>query len=544
MSAPLLSTQKLLLTSEIIQCGKDVAYFVEKYAKIQHPKRGLITFKLYDFQRDVLQDFIKCRYNIINKARQLGISTLIAAYCAWLLMFHKDKNIVVIATKIITAKNVITKVRTILKYVPRELWLSQIVTDNKYSIEMSNGSRIIASSTSRDAGRSEAASLLVIDEAAHVEGLEELWMSLLPVTAEGGSVILASTPNGTGNKFHRLFVDALAGENDFNARTLSWEVHPGRDKKWFEQETRNMPKKQIAQEYEAQFLSSGDTFIEPEDIEFVSNTTKPPIAKENFDKNLWIWEYPQTEQQYVIGADVARGDGFDYSTLQCIKVSSFEVVAEYKGKLPPELFGELLNNVANDYNRALLAPENNTFAYATMLRLTQLNYPNLFIEKKRRNSGMGTSISMLMENNNIPGFETNAKTRPLILAKLEELIRNRELKCYSQRFAEELKTFRWLNRKPEADRGYNDDLVMAMAIVCWVKEATNTVNEQARAINIALLNSISTSGRTIDDFDGTGHDVKPQYNPNSMITGFSPTDLKIKTTHGDVIDISWLISKG
>src|SRR3990167_8979767 len=171
---------KQSLTNEILQCGREPHYFIEKYVKIQHPERGLINFRLYDFQKTLLKDFINSRFNIINKARQLGISTLIAAYCAWIIMFHRDKNILVVATKVSTAKNVITKVRVILKYLPRDLFLSKIVTDNKHSIELSNGSKILASSTAKDAGRSEAVSLLIIDEAAHVDHLDELWMGLLP----------------------------------------------------------------------------------------------------------------------------------------------------------------------------------------------------------------------------------------------------------------------------------------------------------------------------------------------------------------------------
>ena len=163
---------------EIIKCGRDPVYFLNNYAKISHPTQGSIPFKTYDFQDELLRSFRDARFNVILKARQLGISTISAGYIVWLMMFHKDKNVLVMATKFGTATNLVKKVKSIMKNMPDWMRIAKIKVDNRSSFELTNGSMIKASSTSGDAGRSEALSLLVIDEAAHVEGLEELWKGL------------------------------------------------------------------------------------------------------------------------------------------------------------------------------------------------------------------------------------------------------------------------------------------------------------------------------------------------------------------------------
>ena len=175
MSYQLTKKEKL---KEIVKCGKDPKYFINSYTKISHPIDGLIPFKTYEFQDTLLEDFNNYRFNVILKARQLGISTITAGYVAWMMLFHKDKNILVMATKFQTAANLVKKVKSIMKNLPEWMQIASISIDNRTSFELSNASQIKASTTSSDAGRSEALSLLVIDEAAHVEGLDELWTGL------------------------------------------------------------------------------------------------------------------------------------------------------------------------------------------------------------------------------------------------------------------------------------------------------------------------------------------------------------------------------
>ena len=174
------------VAKEIIKCGKNPVYFINNYCKISHPMKGLIPFKLYDYQEGLINDFNDYRFNVILKARQLGISTITAGYVVWLMMFHRDKNILVMATKFSTAGNLVKKVKAIIKHVPAWMQIAKVTVDNRTSFELSNGSQIKASSTSGDAGRSEALSLLVIDEAAHVDGLDDLWTGLYPTISTGG----------------------------------------------------------------------------------------------------------------------------------------------------------------------------------------------------------------------------------------------------------------------------------------------------------------------------------------------------------------------
>ena len=271
---------------EIIKCGKDPVYFFNKYLKIQHPLKGLIPFNTYDFQDDCIEQFNDHRFNVILKSRQLGISTLVAAYSVWQAIFYKDKNILIIATKLAVAQNFIRKVKTYLNSMPKWLLIPEIVTNNKQQVELSNGSQIKAVPTSEDAGRSEALSLLIVDEAAFVRNFDDLWMGLYPTLSTGGRAILLSTPNGVGGQYHEIYVKAERSENEFNPIKLMWDVHPERDGDWFDKETKNMSQKQISQELLCDFASSGDTFLTAEVLDNLRLKTRNPIEK-NFSFDFW-----------------------------------------------------------------------------------------------------------------------------------------------------------------------------------------------------------------------------------------------------------------
>jgi hypothetical protein len=245
------------IKQEIIKCGKNPIYFLKHYAKITHPDKGTIPFKTYKFQDELLDKFRDHRFNVIVKARQLGISTICAGYIAWQMLFYKDKNILIMATKYNTASNMVKKVKYIINNVPIWLQISRVKVDNKHSFELTNGSQVKASPTSPDAGRSEAVSLLVVDEAAHIENMDDIWAAIYPTISTGGRCIALSSPNGIGNWFHKTYDDAENGQNLFIPTNLPWSVHPDRDQPWFVDETKNMSKREIAQEYLCDFLSSG-----------------------------------------------------------------------------------------------------------------------------------------------------------------------------------------------------------------------------------------------------------------------------------------------
>ena len=484
------------IVKEIVKSGKDPVYFINNYAKISHPLKGLIPFKTYGYQTELIKNFNDFRFNAVLKARQLGISTITAAYVAWLMMFHRDKNVLVIATKFQTAANLVKKVKAIHKHLPDWMRISDIVIDNRTSFELYNGSQIKASSTSSDAGRSEALSFLVVDEAAHVEGLEELWTGLYPTLSTGGRCIALSTPNGVGNWFHKTCVDAEAGVNDFHMMTLLWDVHPDRDQEWFDKETKNMSRRQIAQELECNFNMSGETVFHPEDMEWIGGILSEPKYKTGFDRNFWIWEEYTPQNSYMLVADVARGDGEDYSTFHIFKLETNEITAEYKGKPTPDIYANMLNEIGKEYGNCMIVIENNTVGWAVLDKLQEYGYPNIYFSKKSTHE----YVDPLMAGTSgiVPGFTTSQKTRPLVIAKMEEFVRNKLIKIRSKRLFNEMKTFIWHNGRPQAMKKHNDDLIMACAIGCWVKDTAFSINQRDLEYQKAFLSSVTTSNRSLN----------------------------------------------
>ena len=490
------SLTKKEILREVVKAGKDPVYFTVNYCRISHPQRGLIPFKAYDYQQELLRDFNDYRFNVILKARQLGISTITAAYVAWLMLFHRDKNILVVATKLQTATNLVKKVKAIIKNLPAWMRISDIEVDNRTSFELRNGSQIRGSSTSGDAGRSEALSLLVVDEAAHVEKLSDLWTALYPTLSTGGRCIALSTPNGVGNWFHQTCVEAEAGTNAFNMTTLMWDVHPDRDRTWFDKETKNMSKRQTAQELECNFNVSGETVIHPDDLQWYLERICAPEYRTGFDRNYWIWKRYDPSKPYLVVADVARGDGKDNSAFHIFELETMEVIAEYIGKPTPDDFADILYNVGAEYGNPMMVIENNNIGFAVLKKLSDKGYSNLYHSAKGTHNYVDP-ITAQWQTNVVPGFTTSSKTRPLIVAKMEEFMRNKLIKINSNRLLSEMKTFIWHAGRPQAMRSYNDDLVMSFAIGCWVRDTVIVESQKNMEYDRQMVSSISTSKTSI-----------------------------------------------
>jgi hypothetical protein len=470
-----MSLTKKEIMQEIVRCGRDPVYFTNNYAKISEPMRGLIPFELYDFQREALGYFNEHRFSVILKARQLGISTTVAAYVCWLMLFQREKNVLVVATKLSTATNLVKKIKSIHKHLPAWLKIADININNRTSFELTNGSQVKASSTSGDAGRSEALSLLVVDEAAFVEGMDELWAGLYPTLSTGGRCIALSTPNGVGNWFHKTYTEAIESKNDFHTIKLPWSIHPDRDERWFKKETRNMSAREIAQELECNFNASGDTVVSGDDIRRLLEFCSEPEHRTGFDRNYWIWKPVQEGAEYLLCADVARGDGSDFSVAQVIRLDTMEQVAEYQGKVTADMFAPLLVSMASEYNNALLVIENN-HDYGVLNKIEELGYDNIYYSLKSTHEYVDQATAEA--RGGVAGFTMSMKTRPLVLSKLEEFIRNKLLILNSLRTVNEIKTFIWHNGRPQGMRGYNDDLVIALAIACWIRDTALTVNQK------------------------------------------------------------------
>lgn len=485
------------IQNEFLSCGKNPAYFIDNFAKIEHPTKGVIPFKTWPFQKQALDDFGDFTNNIILKSRQLGISTLIAGYCAWLMTFHRSKRVLIIATKIDAATNIVKMVKFIIKNLPK--WFSLFVNidiDNQTSFTLTNGSKIKAIAASEDAGRSEAASLVIIDEAAHIPGLETIWTSLGPTLSTGGRCIVLSSPLGLGNWFHQEWVKAENGENDFHPIKLDWKVHPDRDAEWEEKARKKFDKK-FAQEYECSFLASGDTFIEVEVLQKLALGIINPLYKLEASKDLWVWELYSPVYNYMLVCDWARGDGFDHSTIHVIKLETFTQVAEYKSKLTIDAFAELIDSVGRDYGNAMVVVENNGLGYEINNKLFAKKYPNIYYQEK------GTHVyvppySAMNKANVIAGFTMTPKSRPMIISKLEECVRNEILTIRSERTIAELRTFIWNNGKPEAMRGKNDDLIIPLAIACEIRDIAINQTLLSAQNKRSVLNNITFRRQNIN----------------------------------------------
>ncbi len=517
---------KEAIKREYTKCAQDPTYFLGKYGIIQHPVKGKVNFNLYDFQEKALHSFMNSDYNVVLKARQLGLSTLTAGYALWMMTFQHDKNILVIATKQDTAKNLVTKVRVMHANLPA--WLKQpCVEDNKLSLRYRNGSQIKAVASSEESGRSEALSLLIIDEAAFIDKIDTIWAASQQTLATGGKALIISTPNGVGNFFHKVWTEAESGINDFNFIRLHWSLHPDRDDEWRKEQDKLLGPSLAAQECDCDFITSGRSVIDGLILEKIrENDVREPMERRGVDSNYWIWQPPNYTKNYVVSADVSRGDGTDYSAFHIIDVETLEQVAEYRGKISTQDFGNMLVNVATEYNNALLVVENNNIGWAAIQQVIDREYENLFYTSKDLQyvdvQHQMTNKYRTQERNMVPGFSTTQKTRPLIIAKLEEMFREESVNVHSQRLIDELFVFIYNGNRAEALVGYNDDLVMSFAIALWVRDTALRLRAEGIELSKQAISGISQNPAV----------YKPEPNKNDS------WEMEVK---GEKEDLTWLI---
>jgi len=515
-----------IIRDEYVKCAQDPAHFMRKYCYIQHPQRGRVIFNLYPFQGKVLNLWKDNPYSVVLKSRQLGISTLAAGYSLWLMLFHKDKNVLCLATKQETAKNMVTKVKFMYDNLPS--WLKVPADENnKLTLRLNNGSQIKAVSAASDAGRSEAVSLLIVDEAAFIENIGEIWASAQQTLATGGGAIVLSTPYGTGNWFHQTWVKAETNDNDFLPIKLPWYVHPERDEAWRKRQDELLGDPRLAaQECDCDFSTSGDVVYYPEHLEYyLTSHVVDPMEKRGVDSNLWVWESPDYTRNYIVIADVARGDGRDYSVFHVFDVETNAQVAEYRSQLPPKEFGYLLCGIATEYNEALLVVENANVGWSTLDAIIERGYRNLYYSPKSDISTSDTYINRYEDHSKMtPGFTMSLRTRPLVINKGREYFGDHSVIIRSKRLVEEMKVFIWKNGRAEAQSGYNDDLVMSYSIGMYLRDTALKNKAQGIELTKAAINNISRPSQYQGAYFASGMD-----NPYSM-----------KTNDGTE-DISWLL---
>lgn len=499
------------VSAELKKCKTDPAFFAKNYIYIKHPKRGQVKFALFPFQEDVLRQFQQHRFNVVLKSRQLGLTELMAMYILWYCIFNKDKNVLVISKNREAASNLIKRIKYSYKKLPEWLKITKYSTNNVFSLEFDNDSRVYAAASTNDAGRSEACSLLIVDEAAFIPGLEEAWASLFPVVSTGGEVIVNSTPFGTAGQFYELFTQAPA--NNFNPITLNWDVHPERDQEWFERTRKSMNLRKFSREYLCSFELSGDTVLDPEDIMKCRENIITPSTQEGLERKLWIWETMNIEHQYIIGADTARGDGTDYSTFVVIDVTEGRVVAEYREKIKVDKFAQSLYDVGTKlYRSPLLVVENNNMGLAVLMKLIDLRYPNLYWEQKGTHSYHEGYVDF-DDDNVVPGFTTSVRTKGLVIEKFEETVRTQRVISHSARMLKEFENFVYVSGRPQAREGANDDLVMAFAIAVYVASIVFSSNQETSNFKLGLMNRMIMTNNKISSVVPSEFEFDPIRNP-------------------------------
>jgi hypothetical protein len=354
--------------------------------------------------------------------------------------------------------------------------------------------------------------LLILDEAAFIRNAEEIWVAALPTLSTGGKAVLISTPNGVGNFFHKMYSQAITGQSTvdrgedgigvFHPIKLDWRVHPERDQKWRDQMGSIQGERAARQEYDAEFIGSGNTVVDGDLIEFYATLTKPPLEKAGFDGNIWIWEQPNyLNGNYIVVADVARGDGTDFSAFHIIETTTCTQVAEYKGKIGTTEFGHMLIEWCTKYNDAVLVIERENQGWAVIQTVINRSYKNLFYMSKDRQvievERQLTNRYNAEEKRMIPGFSTSIKSRPLIINKLDTYMREVDettgstgVTINSLRLIEELRVFIWENGKAQAQQGYNDDLTMAFGIALWVRDTALKLHQEGMNLTRTALDNI------------------------------------------------------
>lgn len=461
-----------------------------------HPIRGKVHFNLYPYQKSVLYQFIKDRFNVILKFRQAGITELISMYCLWLAMYHPNKKINIISIKDNTAKKVLKKIKYMYKNLP---WYLQVPIINgragEYGsasmMEFDNGSFIESIPTSPEAGRSESLSLLVIDEAAMVRWASQIWAAAVPTLSTGGSAIVNSTPRGLGNFYHSTWVDALAGGNPFTPIRLRWNMHPERDEKWYKEMASALGPRRTAQEVDGDFLGSGNTVFDLSDIRDIENCLSdyPPIIK-RYNGQYRQFNLPERDQEYFIGADVATGRATDYSSFTVMNKGG-EEQACYKGKMPVDSYAKLLGDTGQLFNFAVIAPESNDVGLAVTSKLQMEGYPKLYYyQKMTKKKGKSRP-----EMDKSPGWLTTNKNRSVIIDGLESDVREENIIIKDPFFVQEAYTFIYdsLNRpvamgkhrtnaeaEEDSDLVYADDDIMGKAITNHIRKGKTNVIVQPR----------------------------------------------------------------
>jgi len=466
---------------EFIKCKQDPIYFAKNYIKIVSLDEGLVPFKMYDFQEKLINNFHKSRFNICKMPRQTGKSTTAVSYLLHYIVFNDSVNVGILANKAATARELLGRLQTAYENLPK--WMQQgILSWNKGSMELENGSKILAASTSASAVRGMSFNIIFLDEFAFVPNhiAEAFFSSVYPTITSGKStkVIMVSTPCGM-NHFYRYWHDAQRGKNEYTATEVHWSEVPGRDAKWKEQTIKNTSEQQFKVEFECEFLGSVDTLISV--VKLRNLVFEDPIQTNG--KGLLIYENPIKEHDYIMTVDTARGIDGDYSCFIVFDITTFphRTVARYRNnEVKPMLFPNIIMDVARAYNEAYVLVEINDIGeqVASILNY-DLEYENLLMCAMRGRNGQQVGSGFSGSRTQM-GVRMTAAVKKLGCSNLKTLMEDDKIETHDYDIIAELTTFVQKKQSWEAEDGCHDDLAMCLVIFAWLvaqdyfKEMTDT----------------------------------------------------------------------
>ncbi len=453
---------------EIIKCSEDPVYFIKEYIKIVSLDKGLIPFDMYHFQEEMVQKFHAERFNIAKLPRQSGKSTIVTSYLLWYVLFNDNVNVAILANKAATAREMLQRLQLSYENLPK--WLQQgILQWNRGSLELENGSKIMAASTSASAVRGMSFNVIFLDEFAFIPNhiADQFFSSVYPTISSGKStkVIIISTPHGM-NMFYKLWHDAEKGKNEYIPTEVHWSEVPGRDDVWKEQTIKNTSEQQFRVEFECEFLGSVDTLIAPSKLRIMPY--HDPVM---INKGLAIYHKVEPEHNYIMTVDVARGLSNDYSAFMVIDTTTvpYKLVARYRNnEIKPIIFPNIIIDVARNYNNAFVLCEVNDIGgqVADIIQF-DLEYDNLLMAAMRGRAGQQLGQGFSGKKTQL-GVKMSSAVKQVGCSNLKALIEEDKLVVEDYETIAELTTFIVKGQSFSAEEGCNDDLAMCLVIFGWM----------------------------------------------------------------------------
>ena len=454
--------------AEYLKCANDPVYFIANYIQIVSLDKGLVPFDMYHFQEDMVKKFHKERFNIAKLPRQSGKSTIVTSYLLWYVLFNANVNVAILANKAATAREMLGRLQLSYENLPK--WLQQgILGWNKGSLELENGSKILAASTSASAVRGMSFNVIFLDEFAFVPNhiADQFFSSVYPTISSGKStkVIIISTPHGM-NMFYKLWHDAERGTNEYIPTEVHWSQVPGRDEVWKEQTIRNTSEQQFRVEFECEFLGSVDTLISPSKLRVMPY--EDPIQQ---NRGLAVYEKVEAEKNYIVTVDVSRGVGNDYSAFCVMDTTTvpYTMVARYKNnEIKPIVFPNIVVDIAKNYNNAyILCEVNDIGGQVADIIQYDLEYENLLMVAMRGRAGQQLGQGFSGKKTQL-GIKMSTAVKQVGCSNLKALIEDDKLIIKDYDTIAELTTFIQKGQSFQAEDGCNDDLAMCLVIFGWM----------------------------------------------------------------------------